>query len=102
LPDQKWDTFAGYLNYALNDLWRVSLRGEILDDKEGFVTGTGVTQKVKEITATVGYAPVKAFELRAELRYDWSDNPTFESRVNNIASFSDHQTGFALQGLYKF
>lgn len=102
LPDQEWDTFAGYLNYAFNDQWRVSLRGEILDDKEGFVTGTGVAQKVKEITTTFGYAPVKAFELRAELRYDWSDQNTFESRVNNVATFGDHQTGFALQGLYKF
>jgi hypothetical protein len=102
LPNQKWDTFAGYLNYAFNDQWRVSLRGEILDDKEGFVTATGVAQKVKEITTTFGYAPVKAFELRAELRYDWSDQNTFESRVNNVATFGDHQTGFALQGLYKF
>jgi putative OmpL-like beta-barrel porin-2 len=102
LPNQEWTTFAGYVNYAFNDQWRVSLRGEVLDDKEGFVTGTGLAQKVKEVTATFGYAPVKAFELRAELRYDWSDQPTFESRVNNKASFNDHQTGVALQGLYKF
>jgi hypothetical protein len=100
LPDEYWETFAGYLNYAFNDQWRVSLRGEYLNDKQGFVTT--LAQKVKEVTATFGYAPVKAFELRAELRYDWSDQPGFESRVNNVASFSDHQTGFALQGLYKF
>jgi hypothetical protein len=100
LPDLDWTTFAGYVNYAFNDQWRVSLRGEVLDDKEGFVTGS--QQKVKEVTGTFGYAPVKAFELRAELRYDWSNEPTFESRVNNVASFNDHQTGFALQGLYKF
>jgi hypothetical protein len=100
LPDLDWTTFAGYVNYAFNDQWRVSWRGEVLDDKEGFVTGS--QQKVKEVTGTFGYAPVKAFELRAELRYDWSNEPTFESRVNNVASFNDHQTGFALQGLYKF
>jgi hypothetical protein len=103
LPNEDWTTFAGYLNYAINDLWRVSVRGEILDDKEGFVTGTGVAQKVKEGTVTFGYAPAKAFELRAELRYDWSDQPVFQSRVNTTGvSSSDHQTGFALQGLYKF
>ena len=103
LPNQDWTTFAGYLNYAINDQWRVSVRGEILDDKEGLVTATGVAQKVKEGTVTFGYAPVKAFELRAELRYDWSDQPVFQSRVNatGVASL-DHQTGFALQGLYKF
>jgi Putative beta-barrel porin-2, OmpL-like. bbp2 len=100
LHDLDWMTFAGYVNYAFNDQWRVSVRGEILDDKEGFVTGSA--EKVKEGTATVGYSPVKAFELRAEVRYDWSNEPTFESRVNNVASFNDHQTGFALQGLYKF
>lgn len=100
LPNLDWNTFAAYANYAFNDQWRVSLRGEVLDDKEGFVTGS--QQKVKEVTGTFGYAPVKAFELRAELRYDWSNQPTFESRVNNVASFNDHQTGFAFQGLYKF
>ena len=102
-PNQDWTAFAGYLNYAINDLWRVSVRGELLDDKEGFVTASGVAQKVKEGTVTVGYAPAKPFELRAELRYDWSDQPVFQSRVNTTGvSSSDHQTGFALQGLYKF
>ena len=100
LPDLDFTTVALYANWAFNDQWRVSGRGEVLDDKEGFVTGA--QQKVKEATVTFGYAPVKAFELRAELRYDWSNQPTFESRVNNVASFNDHQTGFALQGLYKF
>jgi hypothetical protein len=102
-PDLDWTTFAGYANWAFNDQWRVSVRGEILDDKEGFVTATGVSQKIKEGTVTVGYAPVKAFELRAELRYDWDNQPTFTSTVNRTAAvFTDHQTGFALQGLYKF
>jgi hypothetical protein len=100
LHDLEWETIAGYVNYAFNDQWRISVRGEFLDDKEGFVTSTA--EKVKEGTVTAGYAPVKAFELRAELRYDWSNEPTFESRVNKVATFGDHQTGFALQGLYKF
>jgi len=100
LPNLDWTTVALYANWAFNDQWRVSGRGEVLDDKEGFVTGA--QQKVKEATVTFGYAPVKAFELRAELRYDWSNQPTFASKVNNQASFNDHQTGFALQGLYKF
>jgi hypothetical protein len=100
LPNLDWTTIAGYVNYAFNDQWRVSVRGEFLDDKEGFVTSTA--QKVKEGTVTFGYSPLKAFELRAEVRYDWSNEPTFESRVNGAATFNDHQTGFALQGLYKF
>jgi len=102
LPDLDWTTIAAYVNYAFNSQWRVSVRGEILDDKAGFVTGTGA-QKVKEGTVTFGYSPVKNFELRLEGRYDWSSEPTFQSRVNgNTLSYNDHQTGFAMQGLYKF
>jgi len=100
LHDEDWTAVAGYANFAFNDYWRVSFRGEILNDKEGFVTGS--QQKVKEGTLTFGYAPVKAFEVRLEARYDWSNEDTFESRVNDAATFGDHQTGFAIQGLYKF
>lgn len=107
-----WYTFAGYVNYALNDQWRVSVRGEYLDDKEGFVGGAniGTAEKVKEGTVTFGYSPVKSFELRMEARYDWSDQPSFLQRVNAAISTPtgpqtisvDHQTGIALEGLYKF
>jgi hypothetical protein len=103
LPSQDWTAVAGYINFAFNDQWRVSFRGEYLNDKEGFVTGTGVGQKVKEGTLTFGYAPVKAFELRLEGRYDWSGEPTFVSAVNGeTTTFEDHQSGIAIQGLYKF
>ncbi len=102
LPDLDWTTIAGYVNYALNEQWRVSVRGEILDDKDGLITGTSA-QKVKEGTVTFGYSPLKTFELRLEGRYDWSNDPTFQSRVNgNTLSYNDHQTGLGVQGLYKF
>jgi hypothetical protein len=100
-PDLDWQGVAGYVNYAFNDQWRVSVRGEYLDDKDGFVTQT--PQKVKEGTVTFGYSPVKSFELRIEARYDKSDQSTFLKSVNGAAqTFDDHQTGFALQGVYKF
>ena len=66
--DLKWDGVAAYVNYAINGQWRVSLRGEYVDDKDGFITGT--PQKLKEGTLTFGYAPLKNFELRLEARYD--------------------------------
>ncbi len=34
-----YDGVAGYINYAISDTWRVSLRGEYLDDKDGYHTG---------------------------------------------------------------
>ena len=39
IPSSTWNGAAFYTNYAINDQWRVSLRIEYLDDKNGFVTG---------------------------------------------------------------
>jgi hypothetical protein len=47
-----------------------------MDDRNGYLTKnfaadfTGNDQKLKEITLTVGYAPLKSVELRLEGRYD--------------------------------
>ncbi len=103
-PDLNWNGAAFYTNYAINDQWRVSLRVEYLDDKEGFVTGTGVAQTLKEGTVTFGYDPVKNFELRLEARYDKSTEPTFVRSINenDVSPLADSQTGLALQGVYKF
>ena len=99
-----WNGAAFYTNYALNDQWRVSVRLEYLDDKDGFVTGQG-KQTLKEGTVTFGYDPVKNFELRIEARYDKSTDPTSFVRSINPSEtnpFANSQTGFALQGVYKF
>ena len=105
-PDLDWDGVAFYTNYAINDQWRLSLRLEYLDDKDGFVSGLiGTPQKLKEGTLTFGYDPVKSFELRIEARYDKSDKSTFVRTLTedeNVNPFADSQTGFALQGVYKF
>jgi hypothetical protein len=105
-PDLDWNGAAFYTNYAFNDQWRVSLRLEYLDDKEGFVSGLVDTpQKLKEGTLTFGYSPVKSFELRMEARYDKSDKSTFVRTITNdpsINPFADSQTGVALQGVFKF
>jgi hypothetical protein len=75
-PSASWYGIALYANYAVNDLWRVSLRPEYLDDRKGYLTHNfdaafvGTDQKLQEITLTFGYDPVKSFELRLEGRYD--------------------------------
>lgn len=101
-PDLRWNGLAAYVNYAFDARWRVSARGEYLDDQDGFNTGTA--QKLKEGTLTVGFAPAKNFELRAEVRYDWSDQQTLVRTLPGIlpAAFGDNQTELALQGVYKF
>jgi hypothetical protein len=88
----RWTGYAAYLNYAINDQWRVSLRGEYFDDHDGYLTagGPGAGQKLKEGSVDLGYAPVKNFELRLEGRYD-----TYA--VNSLKV----KQGW-IEGLYKF
>jgi predicted porin len=100
----KWDGIAGYVNYQIADQWRLSVRGEYFDDKNGY--RTGVVQKWKEGTVDLVYLPVKAVEIRAEVRGDLSDQHAF---VDNVARFlaagdstKKNQTSFGLEGIFKF
>jgi hypothetical protein len=95
----KWSGLAGYVNYGINDNWKVSLRAEYLDDKDGY--RTGVVQKWKEVTGTVAFMPTKAVELRLELRADSSDSETFVKSFSE-ESISKNQQSVGLQALYKF
>ncbi len=97
-----WDGIAGYFDYQLSGQWRLSLRGEYLDDKDGSTLVTGARQGLKEGTLTVGYDPVADFELRLEGRYDTSSQPTFVRSAMPAASFARDQSEIALQGVYKF
>ena len=102
----RWRGVAAYLNQRLSRRWRVSLRGESLDDRNGFVTGTA--QTLGEGTVTVGYDPTAQFELRLEGRYDHSNRPTFQdshfvtSSGRPLVRSSDHQSELAVQGVYHF
>ncbi|MFL6600615.1 MAG: outer membrane beta-barrel protein [Steroidobacteraceae bacterium] len=103
--DASWHAAALYVNYAINDQFRVSVRAEYLDDQDGFVTGA--EQTLKEGTVTLGYAPVKNFELRAEFRYDKSgaNTPTFyktREAATALTPDSSNLSEFALQAVYKF
>ena len=94
----KWLGFAGYANYQVNEQWRISLRGEYFDDKDGY--RTGVVQKWKEGTATVAYLPNKNLELRAEVRGDRSDKDAFLK--SDRKTLSKTERSFGVQLLYKF
>jgi hypothetical protein len=111
IDEFKWDGAAVYLNYALTAQWSASLRGEILDDKDGYRTGvldpgTGKGQKWKEVTLTLGYAPTKNFLVRFEGRYDKSDVAgAFVKDVNattGATQYNDTQSSVALEAIYKF
>jgi hypothetical protein len=93
----KWSGVAAYANYQINDPWRVSVRVESFDDKDGY--RTGVVQKWKEATLTVGYAADKSLELRGEVRKDTSNVASFAYN-DGIARKS--QNSVALDAVYKF
>jgi hypothetical protein len=97
-----WEGLAGYVNYQLNSRWRVSLRGEYLDDKDGTTVVTGARQDLKEATLTFGYDPIASFELRLEGRYDTSSEPTFVKAVRPVVQYGSNQSEVALQGVYRF
>ncbi len=109
----KWDALALYANYQVNDKWRLSYRNETFNDKDGFrssltytaalggtgVIGNPVGQKLKSNTITVGYAPVKNFELRGEIRQDKSNVNSF-LQVNGTGK--NTQMTYALDAVYQF
>ncbi len=93
-----WTGIAGYINYKFNDHWRTSLRAEDFDDEQGF--RTGVRQNWQEVTLTVGYAPIKDFELRVETRHDFSNVDSF--LASDGIAVRNNQQSYALEGVYKF
>ena len=101
----KWDGAAAYANYQANDQWRLSVRAEYFDDKDGY--RTGVIQKWKEATLTLAYLPSKFIELRAEVRGDKSDSSAFVKDATFFsaasgAGITDNQTSIGLEAVYKF
>ena len=94
----KWQGVAGYVNYQFNDQWRLSVRGEYFDDRDGY--RTGVAQKWTEGTLTVAYMPAKEWEIRAEGRFDHSDASAFLK--SDGVTPTNRQSSFGLEVLYKF
>lgn len=94
----KWQGLAGYVNYQLSEQWRLSVRAEYFDDKDGY--RTGVIQKWKEATATLAYLPNKNLELRAEVRGDRSDRQAFLKSDRVTPDRTERSLG--VEALYKF
>jgi Putative beta-barrel porin-2, OmpL-like. bbp2 len=101
----KYDGYAGYITYMFSPKWRLNVRGESFDDKDGFHFNTPAfpSTKYKEGTATLSWLPADAFEMRVEARRDSADNAVFFS-TNNTTGTADEKnlTTFAIQGVYKF
>src|SRR5262249_29993904 len=103
--DASWYGVAAYANYAINDQWRGSLRAGYLDDTDG--VDNRAEQRLKKSKNTVGYSPLKNFELPARLPYanTAADTPRFYKTApqNPLqAPDTDNLSEFALQAVYKF
>jgi hypothetical protein len=103
LGTEKYWGLAGYLNYQMSEKYRLSLRAEELRDDSGIAVATTGTppgsNTLKEVTLTLGYAPVKNFELRGEVRSDHADKAVFLD--SNLIPQSTMLT-VGVQGIYKF
>jgi hypothetical protein len=95
--------FAAYANYGFTDSLRTSVRME-------YVNYVGLGHAV-EGTVTIGYSPVKNFEIRGELRYDSLSNGAFNNGISYLRAFNNsaetetlanNNSEFAIQGVYKF
>ncbi|HEY7929200.1 MAG TPA: outer membrane beta-barrel protein [Steroidobacteraceae bacterium] len=115
-PSANWWGVAGYLNYQLTPKWRVSLRGEYLDDKDGYLTevpaagsllvaGSGLyapgEEELKEVTLTFGWDPVSHLELRIEGRYDDPGSVRPAPGGGSVNVYSKSEQGW-LEALWKF
>lgn len=112
LKDAKWAAYIGYVNFAFNDQWHISVRGELFDDKDGYRLGLSdldtssssfgeLSKKTKALTLTVGYAPSANFEIRGEVRQDKTDKEAFY-KTTEQTTITDKQTTVALETYYKF
>lgn len=112
-PSADWWGIAGYLNYQFNPKWRVSLRGEYFDDKDGYLTepssqmGAGSPlyapgeEDISEVTLTFGWDPTSHLEFRIEGRYDNPDSVKPAPGGPSVDVYSKTEQGW-LEALYKF
>jgi hypothetical protein len=107
--DAEWEAIVGYINYQFTDMWRTSIRIEQYNDKDGWKVGLTdqditsdtfgeLSDKTTSYAITVGYAPTANFELRGEVREDFTD----KDALIDGDSTTDKQTFVALEALYKF
>src|SRR5262245_45176166 len=87
-PDNRVSGGALYARHRLTRKTALAGRVEYLRDNGGQFSG--ITQRLKEVTATYDYRFDDGFLVRGEWRRDWSDTPFFLTRrVNELATAQD-------------
>ncbi len=75
---------AGYAKYQFSPKFAVAGRVEYLSDRGGLFSG--ITQALKETTATFDYKLSEGFLMRYEWRRDFSNQPSFFTAKNGVLS----------------
>jgi Putative beta-barrel porin-2, OmpL-like. bbp2 len=75
---------AGYAQYQLSPHWAVGARAEYLSDPQGMFSG--VSQALKETTATLDYKVADGFLMRYEWRRDFSNQAYFLTSTQGVKS----------------
>jgi len=78
------DGGAAYLKYQLTPKFTLAGRAEYLSDRGGLFSG--LTQALKETTATFDYNVADGFLMRYEWRRDFSNQPSFLSDTQGLLS----------------
>lgn len=105
-PNAKWNSVAGYAEYALSSQWSVNLRGETFADVNGFRTHFAPGAQVNEGTVTVSWSSANGhYVLRAEGRNDHvagNGVTQFAGFPTADGGFTNSSSSVALEGLIKF
>jgi hypothetical protein len=75
---------AGYVKYQFSPKFAVAGRTEYMSDRGGLFSG--ITQALKETTATFDYKLSDGFLMRYEWRRDFSNQPSFFTDKNGVLS----------------
>ncbi len=89
---------AAYAQYQFTPKYALGARTEYLSDRGGLFSG--VTEALKEVTLTNTFDVADGFQLRAEYRRDWSNQPIFLTSTQNV--FSKNQDTATLGVIWWF
>ena len=95
--DAEWWGFSGIVRYDVNEWFSLNFRGQIFDDKDGFLSST--TQKLTAFTFTPELRINNNMVVRAEYRHDESDATPFTDKNGNT---EDSQDTVAFNALFHF
>jgi hypothetical protein len=78
------DGGTGWAKYQLTPRTYLAGRGEYLSDRGGLFSG--VTEALKEVTATYDFTLANGLEMKYEYRRDWSNAPIFLTNQQGVFS----------------